>query len=185
MMKRKPLREFRPLQVNPNKHTPRGMKLLEDAIRRDGYVAPMTAAADGTIIDGNARLETVATAMPSDPIVIEHDGRRPIIAIRTDIPDADDPRAKRIAIAANRIAEVDLEWDKDVFQDCLAEIDMSGLFSEKELAELVGADDGGRGLEPDIPEQWLIVVTCKDEAHQRELLDRFLAEGLRCRAVAS
>lgn len=115
------LARFRPLARNPNTHTPRGLAMLEDAIQRDGYVSPMTAAADGTVIDGNARLETVAHALPSDPIVIEHDGTRPIIAIRTDIPNADDPRAKRIAVAANRIASVDLAWDAEVLASLQSE----------------------------------------------------------------
>jgi hypothetical protein len=33
------------------------------------------------------------------------------------------------------------------------------------------------------PEQWLILITCRDEKHQRELPERFLAEGLPCRAL--
>jgi hypothetical protein len=35
------------------------------------------------------------------------------------------------------------------------------------------------------PEQWLILVTCRDERHQVELLGRFQAEGLECRALLS
>jgi hypothetical protein len=33
------------------------------------------------------------------------------------------------------------------------------------------------------PEQWLVIVTCHDEAHQVELLKRFQTEGLPCRAL--
>jgi hypothetical protein len=35
------------------------------------------------------------------------------------------------------------------------------------------------------PEQWLVLLTCRDEKHQGELLERFLAEGLPCRALLS
>ena len=35
------------------------------------------------------------------------------------------------------------------------------------------------------PEQFLILVTCKDEKHQRELLTRFKAEGWECKAVVA
>jgi hypothetical protein len=35
------------------------------------------------------------------------------------------------------------------------------------------------------PEQYLILVTCRDEGHQVELLGRFFAEGLPCRALLS
>jgi hypothetical protein len=34
-----------------------------------------------------------------------------------------------------------------------------------------------------IPEQFLILVTCRDEQYQLDLLGRFQAEGLECRAL--
>jgi hypothetical protein len=36
-----------------------------------------------------------------------------------------------------------------------------------------------------IPEQFLILVTCRDEQHQVELLSRLQTEGLECRALLS
>jgi hypothetical protein len=36
-----------------------------------------------------------------------------------------------------------------------------------------------------IPEQFLVLVTCRDEQHQIELLQRFQAEGLPCKALLS
>jgi hypothetical protein len=42
---------------NANKHTPYGLRLLEKSLRQDGYIDGMTAAADGEIISGSARLE--------------------------------------------------------------------------------------------------------------------------------
>jgi hypothetical protein len=35
------------------------------------------------------------------------------------------------------------------------------------------------------PAQYLVLVTCRDERHQVELLERFTAEGLTCRALLS
>ena len=37
----------------------------------------------------------------------------------------------------------------------------------------------------DIPEQYLILVTCRDEKQQRELLERFQREGLECKSLQS
>jgi hypothetical protein len=37
-------------------------------------------------------------------------------------------------------------------------------------------------ISPD-PEQYLILLTCRDERHQVELLTRFQGEGLECRAL--
>ena len=35
------------------------------------------------------------------------------------------------------------------------------------------------------PEQWLILITCRDEQHQVELLQRFQNEGLPAKALLS
>src|SRR6185503_19610021 len=94
------LADFMPQQQNANKHTERGMRLLEESMHEDGYVAPMTATADGEVIDGSARLEKAAEVFNPDveAIVVEHDGTRPVLMKRTDIPNAKDKRAKRIAV---------------------------------------------------------------------------------------
>jgi hypothetical protein len=36
---------------------------------------------------------------------------------------------------------------------------------------------------PVIAEQWLVLVTCRDEKQQVELLERFRREGLECKAL--
>ena len=35
------------------------------------------------------------------------------------------------------------------------------------------------------PDQYLVLVTCRDEKHQVELLTRFQREGLECKALLS
>jgi len=37
----------------------------------------------------------------------------------------------------------------------------------------------------DVPEQWLVLVTYRDEKQQVELLERFRREGVECRALLS
>ena len=42
----------------------------------------------------------------------------------------------------------------------------------------------GKGLgEEALAEQFYVLITCRDDAHQREMLARFQAEGLACKAV--
>jgi hypothetical protein len=36
-----------------------------------------------------------------------------------------------------------------------------------------------------VPEQYLLLLTCRDEQHQVELLERFQGEGLQCKALLS
>jgi hypothetical protein len=109
------LQDFKPAALNANDHTEYGTGLLARALHEDGYVAPMTAAADGEIIDGSNRLETSADVFANvEPLVIHHKGDRPIIMVRDDIPNARTQEAQRIALRANRIAEVDLKWNSQV-----------------------------------------------------------------------
>ena len=135
------LANYRPQARNANKHNQRGMGLLQKSIETDGFIGAMTAAADGEIIAGSARLEKSAEVfgVDAEPIVIEADGSRPIIVKRTDLPSADDPRAKRLAIADNRVQEVDLTWDAEVLQG-LAE------FDSVDLGDCFSAYEGARAV---------------------------------------
>ena len=147
------LGHFRPQTRNSNRHTQRGMGQLEASMRKYGYVTPMTAAADGEIIDGSARAETGATVFGDDVLVVHHDGTKPVIMVRDDIPSADTPEAREISIAANRIAQVNLDFDPEVLLgDLQAGVDLSGLWFEHELDNLLGAfaDDG----EIDSAQEW-------------------------------
>ena len=107
------LSAFKPQKRNVNLGKPHGLAALDKSIRRDGYSAPMVAAADGEIFAGSKRLETSADVFGPDvrPIVVHSDGTRPIVHVRDDIPDADDPRAKRLGVADNLIAAMD--WNPD------------------------------------------------------------------------
>lgn len=166
------LGDFKPSTQNANRHTQRGMGMLAASIRQDGYLTPLTVAADGEAIDGSARLETVADVMglDVDPIIIRSDGTRPVIHVREDIPDASDPRAVRLALAANRIGQVNLDFDADVLAAIAdaGEVDLSALWRDEELAEVlgmvpdfepVGIEDQGR-LDQKAP------VTCPACGHE-------------------
>ena len=132
------LGRFRPQTRNSNRHTQRGMGQLEASMRKYGYVTPMTAAADGEIIDGSARAETGATVFGDDVLVVHHDGTKPVIMVRDDIPSADTPEARGISIAANRIAQVNLDFDPEVLLgDLQAGVDLAQFWRQDELDELL------------------------------------------------
>lgn len=107
------LSQFKPQTRNANKGNQAGIRELDKSIRRDGYSAPMVAAADGEIFAGSKRLERAADVFGLDvePIIVESDGTRPVIHVRRDIPNASDPRAVRLGVADNVIASTD--WNPD------------------------------------------------------------------------
>jgi len=141
------LAKFRPATVNANKHTQRGLRALEQSIREDGYVAPITVAADGEALDGSARMEVVADLLDVEPLIVEHDGTRPVVMVRKDIPNAQTDIAKRIAVRANRVGQIDLEWDAEVLVEMPSEL-LDELWTPDELSALGDAwldvigDDG-------------------------------------------
>ena len=182
--------KFKPQTRNGNKHTQRGMGMLESSMRQYGYVSPMTAAADGEIIDGSARIETSANVFGDDAIVVHHDGTKPIIMVRDDIPSADTPEARAISMAANRIAQVNLDFDAEVILgDLQAGVNLDQFWRKDELDELL-ADLQPKNIEPAITEtayreQYGVIVICQDEAEQEAVYNQLSAEGLTCKVVVT
>jgi hypothetical protein len=56
---------------------------------------------------------------------------------------------------------------------------------QQAAAACLAPDRAGRRDWETVREQFLVLVTCRDEQHQVELLGRFQAEGLECRALLS
>jgi hypothetical protein len=163
--------DFTPQAQNANAHTPRGMGELERSIQQDGWIGAITVAADGESFDGSARIEVSAAVGLEDVIVVETDGSRPVVVRRTDIPTADDPRARRLGVAANRVAELNLSWDAAVLDGLVSEgIDLTSLFRDGEMPTLPESDDwaGAFGL-PDgdrAPFQQMTFTVSDDQAEQ-------------------
>ena len=71
----------------------------------------------------------------AEPIIVESDGTRPIVVVRKDIPNADDKRAQRLALADNRVHQIDLDWDAEVLAGFDADV-LGELWTPDELSDL-------------------------------------------------
>jgi site-specific DNA-methyltransferase (adenine-specific)/site-specific DNA-methyltransferase (cytosine-N4-specific) len=144
------LSEFRPARVNANRHTARGIGALEKSIQSDGWIGAMTTAADGEMIAGSARIETAAGVfgVDAEPVVIHSDGKRPIVVIRDDIPNASTKVAQRLALADNRIHQLDLDFDVQVLTSFDADV-LEGLWTGDEISDMgqQWADEQSRNAE--------------------------------------
>ena len=135
------LRDCEPDRHNANRHTPRGTALMETSIREYGYGDSITVDKRGRIISGNQRAETLADLGMMDAIVVQSDGTKPIIHQRTDLDLKTDRRAKGLAIAQNRVGEVNLAWDRDMLLALQGEgVDLSKFWHDEELAALLGIE---------------------------------------------
>ncbi len=92
-------------------------------------------------------------------------------------------QAERANIVANKAGG---RWDFDILADRFEQDDLLawgfepfelGLGEDVKSQEPVGVDE--------VPQQWAIMIECAGETEQADLLQRFEAEGLQCRALIS
>ena len=111
----------------------------------------------------------------------------PDAQVTVEVLDVTDDEARKLLLTIDPLAAL-AEADKEVLAQLAAvteaDSDVLNDFwkklaeAEQEAAKIAGEGTPG-------PEQFLILVQCRDEAHQVELLGRFEAEGLTCKALLS
>jgi ParB-like chromosome segregation protein Spo0J len=157
---------------NARRHPARNLQQIQASLKRFGQQKPIVVDATNVVRAGNGTL-AAARAL----------GWTHIAAVRSDLGKTE---LTAYAIADNRSAEL-AEWDEAVLTATLADVEIGEVgFSADEIAAMLGAAEES-AKEPDesaLPaEKWMIVLTCDGEAHQAELLERFAAEGLTCKAL--
>ena len=63
--------------------------------------------------------------------------------------------------------------------------ELAALWEEAARQSLEAVEGARKPIAQRVAEQYLVLVMCQDEKQQRELLDRFQAEGLACKALLS
>jgi hypothetical protein len=125
---------------NANRGSARGRKMLEDSLRNLGAGRSVLVDRQGRVIAGNKTVETARKLGLKEIAVIETDGETLVAVRRGDLDLTTDKRAVELAVADNRVAEIDLDWNAEVL--AALDIDLGQFWDEEELAELM-SDDGG------------------------------------------
>ncbi len=135
----KRLSDLQPDPQNANKGTERGLRLLEDSLQQNGAGRSILVDRNGVVIAGNKTLERAADLGFEDVIVVPTNGTKLVAVQRTDLDLETDPRARRMALADNRVGQVDLDWDPAVLAELAAENDklLAGLWNPDEMAALL------------------------------------------------
>jgi hypothetical protein len=111
----------------------------------------------------------------------------PDMEVDVEVLDVTDEEARALLLSIDPLAA--LAQTQQQLYDRLVELTPTPLpelqAAWAAAAQAIADADLTRPSVPMGPEQWLILITCRDEMHQRELLERFLAEGLPCRALLS
>jgi ParB-like chromosome segregation protein Spo0J len=179
------IKDLVPDPKNRRKHTPRNVGMIVDALHKVGAGRSIVIDENNEVLAGNATLEAAGEAGITDLRVIEAKGSELVAVRRTGLSEA---QKRDLALYDNRTGEL-AEWDVDqLLKDVEAGIDLSALFSDDELHNLLAdaehvskviADGVSEGLE------YRVIVECRDERHQMELLERFREEKVPCRALIS
>ena len=121
---------------NANRGTDRGRAALARSLRDYGAGRAVLIDRHGTIIAGNKTVEQ-AKRLNIPLRVVKTDGEHLIAVQRDDLDLATDPRAQALAIADNRVGELDLEWDVDMLKQLQADgLDLSAFWTDDEFATL-------------------------------------------------
>jgi len=110
----------------------------------------------------------------------------PDMEVDVEVLDVTDEEARALLLSLDPLAA--LAETQDQLHERLRELtptdspELQALWQQ--AAEAAVAEKPARGLDG-LAEQWLVLITCRNEQHQVELLQRFQAEGLPCKALLS
>ena len=182
-----PLDQLNPYTNNPKEHPPEQVQQIADSIRVFGFNDPIALDADNVIIEGHGRL----LAAQSLGLV-----KVPVIHL-THLTEA---QRKAYALAHNKLT-LNTGWDFDKLQaefEQLQELDFADLgltgFVPEELQDLVfGTEvlektettEEGQKTEVSIhyQNQYAVIVTCENEAHQQRVYEELIEAGYPCKVV--
>ena len=132
------LKDLSPDNCNANRGTDRGRSMLGSSLKKYGAGRSILIDKHGTIIAGNKTVETAQKAGLKDLLVVQTDGTKIIAVQRTDLDMRTDKRARELAIADNRVAEIDLDWNDEVLRE--VDVDLSQFWNDAELRKLIGQE---------------------------------------------
>jgi hypothetical protein len=165
-----------PHELNSRIHPARQKLILEELYREIGFARSFLAyeLPDGRLklIDGHLRRELT-----------------PDMEVDVEILDVTDAEARALLLSLDPLASL-AETDAEVHAQlrALTPTDseaIASLWQETAQAARNVIDNPSDPPAISSREQYLILVECRDEEHQRELLQKFESEGLTCRALLS
>jgi hypothetical protein len=162
-----------PHELNPRVHSDAQRRALEMLYEEIGFARSLLAypLADGRLklIDGHLR----ASMDPGQEVDVE-------------VLDVNDAEARALLLAIDPLVQL-AGYEATTLESLREQVEADSaaikslwqtLQEASERTKRALARDDGDGP----PEQFYVLIECDDEEQQRELLERFCAEGLRCQA---
>lgn len=171
--------ELVPHELNPRMHSTDQRQALQALYDRIGFARSLLAyeLPDGRLklIDGHLRQEMT-----------------PDMEVEVEVLDVSDDEARALLLSIDPLAQL-AEYDTDILDELRRQTEtddamLAALWaniaqSSREVEETLERETK---KEPEqVAEQFMILIECDDEKQQLDLLQRFMDEGLRCRALLS
>jgi len=176
------LAALKPDPHNRRHHPARNLALIGEALQNVGAARSIVIDETNEVLAGNGVVEAARVRGLTKVQIVDADGDT-IVAVRRRGLTVGQKR--ELALYDNRTGEL-AEWNAEQLDiDLQAGLNFAPWFTDQELAKLLPttAPQPTRVQNPD--PQFVIIVSCADEAQQTGLLERLLAEGFDCRAVVS
>jgi hypothetical protein len=191
-----PIDSLIPDAANVRKRDGEAERMLEASVRQFGAGRSLVLDGKDIVRAGNGTLKAAKAAGKTEVLVVEPKPGQIVAVKRSDWSATE---ATAYAIADNQLA-TRATWDDDGLASQIEAIQADGFidfdalgFSGDDLGDILGGlqdqDDLSGGQEEEredvLPEKWMVVIECQSEQQQVELLERFKAENLECRAFIS
>jgi len=148
-------------ELNANKGTESGKKLVKSSIENYGFGRSILVDRDGIVIAGNKTLEQ-AKELNLSIKVIQTDGKEVIIHQRNDLK-IDSKEGRELSVVDNRSSQIGLDWDAETMNSIDVIVDWEKVgFSKEDIDEIMASiEQPFEGLtDPDdIPEE--VETKCK------------------------
>jgi hypothetical protein len=122
---------------NANLGTDAGRDALAASLEKYGAGRSILIDKKGCVIAGNKTVEQARAAGHKDILVVQTDGTKLVAVQRMDL-DLDSADAQALAIADNRVAEIDLNWDTDMLARLEKKVDLSDFWDADAMDKLLG-----------------------------------------------
>ena len=131
------LDDLQPDPLNANRGTDRGREALRRSLHTYGAGRSIVIDKRGRILGGHKTVEQ-AKHLGLPITVVPTTGETLVVVQRVDLDARTDPRAQELALADNRVAELDLDWDPAVLRQLeQAGVALEAFWTPEEFARLL------------------------------------------------
>lgn len=127
--------DYRQDEQNANRGNQRGQQMIETSFKELGAGRSLVSDADDTLIGGNHAIEGAKAAGIKRVVEIEVPPGVLLVRKRSDLRLSEGGKARRLAVADNRTAQVNLDFDPEALLADMPAIE--GFWREDEIADLM------------------------------------------------